>query len=654
MDYSAYSRPRGSNGETSYFGGRDPDYTSTSSYSAGRESHSRRRTSPPNHDGMTAAPDRVEPSGYGAVPPEIIAAITEQVTEKVKRELVDHLKQTGSIDDQLKADPMQRQTSNRSSSTSSPLPTMRRVYTPPSPSQSSRTAYAPPPSMEHTRSPPRSPPEKPNAVRFSDREPRARPARTFSTADLSTIDQKWGRLVDSEGTPTQRLGQFLRGLANHIIDDFQPKKSIVVTPEKMAAYYSRYSLQNEPHPLLSIFRAQANEQISLLYRDLGCQHFFVQEDAKKEPVIPALTPLGFAHWMTMSILAYPEEESERLGKVVLDLPIDADGQMVDGKPERLPKQLSRHLLPAKEDWDSKVLVDSAMASFLENLGTTRRRKGSIESPPTSRGASTSQRTRPVEVHQTTKTSPTVPNSPHHERERKPYSGEQSNSSDNGEPVKIERERQPYTAQPGSGKVYADSTSGLGRAASTSSRRKNPESQGTRHNRTQSTSSNHCPPPPPRTHNRRTSSPPLRNFSHSTPTDIDAGGRYAPPPPPSSTFSTQLPFGPSSYGSGSSTSFPPPPPPIDIRSRRSRDDRDYSTRTTDDEARFMGDEFNSPRDAERWDRYHESRSGESDRFDKPYERGSVTIDPVDLRGVPAEDWYRDKGRGQGYYGPRSGY
>jgi len=35
--------------------------------------------------------------------------------------------------------------------------------------------------------------------------------------ELSTIDQKWGRLFENDGKPTQRLGQFLRGLANHIV-----------------------------------------------------------------------------------------------------------------------------------------------------------------------------------------------------------------------------------------------------------------------------------------------------------------------------------------------------------------------------------------------------------------------------------------------------
>lgn len=69
------------------------------------------------------------------------------------------------------------------------------------------------------RSPPGSPLEKPAGVRFSDRNPPTRAAvgRTFSTLELSAVDQKWGRLFDSEGNPTPRLGQFLIGLANHIV-----------------------------------------------------------------------------------------------------------------------------------------------------------------------------------------------------------------------------------------------------------------------------------------------------------------------------------------------------------------------------------------------------------------------------------------------------
>lgn len=69
------------------------------------------------------------------------------------------------------------------------------------------------------RSPPSSPLEKPAGVRFSDRTIPTRSAvgRTFSSLELSAVDQKWGRLFDSEGNPTPRLGQFLIGLANHIV-----------------------------------------------------------------------------------------------------------------------------------------------------------------------------------------------------------------------------------------------------------------------------------------------------------------------------------------------------------------------------------------------------------------------------------------------------
>ena len=63
----------------------------------------------------------------------------------------------------------------------------------------------------------------------------------------------------------------------------------------------------------------------------------VQEENYKAPFIPGLTAVGFAHWMTKWIIAYPDQEASRLAKVVISMPIDADGPPVDGKPERLPK-----------------------------------------------------------------------------------------------------------------------------------------------------------------------------------------------------------------------------------------------------------------------------------------------------------------------------
>ncbi|CZS88046.1 hypothetical protein WAI453_000442 [Rhynchosporium graminicola] len=687
-------------GNQSYYESSEPRASNTVYQNFQREFTSPRRRESPSvpQSGNTSSTDRGGqiPVGPEGVSPELIAAITE----KVKREVFEQLKQSGSVEIPSQGPPMQREPSNKSNSTPSPPPTSRKVYTPPSPTQTTRQTYAQtfvPPPMENMRSHPGSPleeplggnrfadrgplqpssPDKPSGVRFSDRGAASRPApgnRTYSTMELSTIDQKWGRLFESDGKPTQRLGQFLRGLANHIIECFPVKNSIVVTPSKMAAYYAAHTLEKEPHPLLTIFRAQSNEHISRLYQDIGCEHHLVQEDSHSSPTIPALTPVGFAHWMTINILAYPEEESKRLAKVVVSMPIDADGDLVDGKPERLPKQISRHLLPNKEDRSSRKLLDSAIENFLDDLGSTSRRKASITSPSLSRHSSSTARPRsgssatrgvstssqhsygatPVEIHQT-RTSPTTAKAQPIERERKPYSGAPSNTSETSEEgVKIERERQPYSAQPGNSKNHIDNLNPIqsrsARANSTSSR-SSADQENLRHVRMDSNASQNRYPP--RAGVRRSSSPPFRNFSQSTPDDVNiASSKYGPNPSASqSSFATN----PSTFNTShrdSDPSFPPPPsgaPPIDIR-RRERDERQYRRSGAEDEARFAG-EFNSPRDAEKWDRYQDAAKGE-DRF-PAYERGSVSVDPRD-RGAPVEEWYRDKGRGSEYDGATRRY
>lgn len=388
--------------------------------------------------------------------------------------------------------------------------------------------------------------------------------------------------------------------------------------------------------LSAIFRAQSNEQISRLYQDLGCEHHLVQDNPSDAPTIPALTPVGFAHWMTTYILAYPEAEARRLDRVVLALPIDADGVSLDGKPERLPKQISRYLLPQKEDRKSKRWVEEAISEFFSDLGTSRRHKPSItSSPPPRRSPSTQSRSRPVDIHQA-KASPIAINPKPAERERKTYSATPSvsESSSNEEPVKIERERQPYTAQPGSGKVYAESSSynsppRLGRANSTSVPKENYDRSENRRQRTQSTASqNYAPLPRP---TRPPRSPMLKGYSSSTPDDI-GGYPFIPSlnSAPSSFAIQPQQFSPSSLGSNGSI---PPPPPVD-RDRRAKEDR-RPRRSTADDTRMIA-ELNSPRDAERWDRILESRSAESE--------GKESRNPVG--GDNAEDWYRDHGKASG--------
>ena len=363
----------------------------------------------------------------------------------------------------------------------------------------------------------------------------------------------------------------------------------------------------------------------------------IQDHPSDEPAVPALTPVGFAHWMTIHVLAYPEEEAKRLEKVVLALPIDADGVILDGKPERLPKQISRYLLPQKEDRKSRRWIENAISDFFNDLGTSRRHKSSVtSSSPPRRSSSQSRPRRTVEIHQI-KTSPTVANAKPVERERNLYTSTPSvsESSGNDEPVKIERERQPYTAQPGSGKVYMDggilnTPPRLARANSTSQAKDKREPPEPRHHRTQSTASQNYGPLPRVI--RHPKSPVLKGYSSSTPDDL-SGYQYLPSlnSAPSSVTSQPQQFGSSSFGSTGSL---PPPPPVD-RDRRLKEDR-RPRRSTADEVR-MTTEINSPRDAERWDRMLESRSEEPGRKEnRPSMPGNAN----------AEDWYRDQGRPSG--------
>jgi len=609
-----------------------------------------------NNMGMPYDSDRPSPrENNDGVSPDIIAAITE----KVKRELLETLKQTGNFNDQPRASSMQRDYS--SSTNQSPPPSdRRRVYTPPSPTSTTRPSFSPPPT-EPMRSPPASPISEKPSVRFSDRSGAHTNSRSqtihrsYSTTELSTIDQKWGRLFDSEGQPTERLGQFLRGLANHIVDDFAPKKSIVITPLKMAAYYGAYPIDREIHSYTSIFKSSSNSQISKLYQDLGCQHHLVQDDNNSAPTIPALTPLGFAHWMTIQISAYPDEESKRLEKVVLALPINADGPMVDGKPERLPKQISRHLLPNVEDRESQKLLKTAINRFFDELGIPpSRSKPTTSSPPLRQTSPAQSQSRPVDIPPPRASQPASTSKPI-ERERMPYTGapsvvSESSSADDASGPKLERERKPYSAQPGSGKFHTEptnlntTTNRPGRANSTTRSKDPSERERSRepmHKRTQSNASQNEYKPPPLSSAKRNRSPQFKSYSHSTPNDINIGAAtsYA----PSASFPPT--FAPSSYGS--SNSFPPPPSatsePSHTRDRR-RDDRFPHRRGTDDE-RFSTVEFTSPRDAEKWDRLYDRGSlsdydsRDRDRGDKSsttssYETRSTVIEPNDY-----EDWYR---------------
>ena len=273
------------------------------------------------------------------------------------------------------------------------------------------------------------------------------------------------------------------------IEDYEPRHSIVVTPDKMAKYYSDMQLPSEAYPWATVFDDEQTS-ISRMYRDLGCQHHLVQERFHERPVIPGLTPVGFERWVTLLIQAHPEAEFERLQKAVLHMPINNP----DDKKERFPKEISRRLFPAHEDTRIRHLIEDSIAEHAAidiprrsshddlNADSSTRSHSRQPSPPHKSSTASEnpyphkpsvaespyipQSHRPsvsfVDPTPASSASSHTPHTNHLERERKPYSAVPAESSMDEPlppsglpPNNIERERKPYVAQPGGGKTHED-------------------------------------------------------------------------------------------------------------------------------------------------------------------------------------------------------
>ncbi|KAM5350479.1 hypothetical protein ACJ41O_006984 [Fusarium nematophilum] len=298
--------------------------------------------------------------------------------------------------------------SNRSSVASTASPASSFVSESTSSRASNPQSSRPKPALVNgqSHSPSESPlpsPKGRQSVRFSDRgpvilhgRPPQKPTRPVeippappevdeSGVTLSAVDQKWGTLFDDGGEPTARLGQVLRGIANYLVAEYSPQNSLVVTPEKLSAFYTAYKLESEAFPFQQIFNCQphgALDNLETLYQYLRCENHLVQKRISGMPHIPSLTPAGFERWMVCQIQAFPDQEAKRLNRVMADLPITADGPLLEGKPERLPKQLSRHLLPAERHREAHDLVVDAINNWIKlaQENETAYRRDSFEEP----------------------------------------------------------------------------------------------------------------------------------------------------------------------------------------------------------------------------------------------------------------------------------
>ncbi|KAL9036626.1 MAG: hypothetical protein Q9180_004191 [Flavoplaca navasiana] len=587
------------------------------------------------------------------VPPELIAQITQNVLNQLKTSGIESSATPVPPPSQTKyppPPPVQQpvpQTPSTVSASSPPMPT--RVFTPPSPQKHSDYPHHGSPSSQsggfpaptHSPQEPRSPVRESQTSSFYERRtssplsqssessntrPKG-PVRLSTMTEETTLEKIWGQLFNEEGRPTPRLGQFLRGLAVHIIEDYEPRQSIVITPDKMVQYYKDVKLADELYPWSTVFDDE-HSSISRMYRDLECQHHLVQEHFGERPDIPGLTPLGFQKWVTLLIQAHPKEEFERLQKAALGMPVNNP----DDKKERFPKELSRRLFPGSEDKQVRERIEKAI-SLHANVDLPLRPNQRETSPKVGSHMPSVSDThmpsrRDSNVNGENVPPPYAPSNI--ERERKPYSSIPESAIDDTNPTPvppsnpIERERKPYSAQPGGGKQFEEEHKGRegskARADSTSVRPQRSESNA----RVRPVPLSQAQPD-----FRRPSEVPKPEVHHHHRAPSNAGRRRSP------SFSTDY-----RRSDGDLRGYPPPLQPGSLPAegfedeaarRYARDRAERARRQADEDARSYGESPSSRR----------------------YDRG------IDIKGPPPprgsylsnneEDYYRPGGRapGNGY-------
>ncbi|KAL3449738.1 hypothetical protein BJX65DRAFT_271757 [Aspergillus insuetus] len=335
----------------------------------------------------------------------------------------------------------------------SPLTPAMPLSPPPPPSTAYRT---PPPQPDYSSAahlhprpsptPPQDRRESP-ASQFSEhsQRPDSRPNLQRGDTFLTPLEKIWGKFFD-EGKPTERLGQFLRGVAMHLIEDYPPENTLVVLPDKLQKFYADTNIPSDPYPWQDIFDDRTSS-ISRLFREVEAEHHLVQLKLNERPDIPGLTPRGFEVWATLMIRAHPDKEYERFQKAVLNMPINNP----DNRKERFPKEIPRQLFPVlpnlrlREELDQHIMkhcgVDLPPITDEEIKKVAHQRHKSSTSPSFSAGDST----RPFNDRDRTNYQPPTASTV--------IDDEEDEDDDDQSAPSLERQRKPYSAQPGAGKVY---------------------------------------------------------------------------------------------------------------------------------------------------------------------------------------------------------
>lgn len=465
------------------------------------------------------------------VPPELVKLITQTVIQQfqaLSNPVVQPVQPpqppvTAHVD----------QTDNASSFAASPRTERSQVYTPPSPHRPASTVNAPGygTGVRREFSPFQHSSDE-EAV-FSEPEPtttRPQAARKSSSdGGLTVLEKVWGTFFDEEGQTTKRLHLLLHGVAQHLIEDYEPKNSLVITTHKMQRYYEETTLSDQPeiYPWQHVFDDNSSS-VSRLFREpeINIEHHLVQKKLGGRPDVPGLTANGFAAWMTLLIRAHPDHEFERLLQTVRKMPINNPETK-----ERLPKDLSRRLFPAAGDDTIAIALAKHMTKHCavqihprqpsnadseagqpQSSPQTASGRTNPPAPSVEDASEESDRSdappAPVRTSNTT-TDPsggrlreTVPRPPV-DAVPAENTGE-IDGSDIPTPRPLERERNPYVGRSGGGKTYENTTSSGDERydnVSSSTRHSSTTQDDLRRIKSTSSARNRQPPPPISIHQR---------------------------------------------------------------------------------------------------------------------------------------------------------
>lgn len=451
----------------------------------------------PINDAITSAFNNADAASAASISPELLQQITTQITANVLQQL-----KGITLSAPAPSAPVPGpQADVASSATGSPPLNRATVYTPPTPHRTSEDAGMSHSSPQFPPPPPPPPPppsqqqSKESALQGGFPPAENRPVSPFSQAshhsisddnqervdrprgpkrvdtggDATILERVWGTLFDEQGQATPRLGQFLRGIAVHLVEDYEPKNSLVVTPTKMQKYYEATKISNETYPWKIVFDDRTSS-ISRMFREIEAEHHLVQEKLGERPDLPGLTPRGFETWATLLLKAHPDQEFERLAKTALDMPISNP----DDKKERFPKEISRRLFPSHPDTEIAYKLQKSMATHCNVNYASQQASTASVTDPTTRASHQGQagddtpksNLKPAPenkepIPSAPQPSPTLSQTSQDRTPRQPYVSDASDNEDNAvensedmpTPQPIERERKPYVAAPGGGKTY---------------------------------------------------------------------------------------------------------------------------------------------------------------------------------------------------------